>query len=103
MTDKKSLLSAIIAGAAVGTAAGVLIAPKPGKVTRRYIGSQAGKTTPESSTRKDPKIGPDKRPVPDWPGPVGLTPRRTSPIEMKPHPGDKVGFIRSGPKRLRSR
>ena len=43
MTDKKSLLSAIIAGAAVGTAAGVLIAPKPGKVTRRYIGSRAGK------------------------------------------------------------
>ena len=52
MTDKKSLLSAIIAGTAVGTAAGVLIAPKPGKVTRRYIGSRAGKLRLKIQPRK---------------------------------------------------
>ena len=43
MPGKKNFLSALIAGAAVGTAAGVLIAPKPGKVTRRYIVSRAGR------------------------------------------------------------
>ena len=42
MTDKKKFALCNYCRAAVGTAAGVLIAPKPGKVTRRYIGSRAG-------------------------------------------------------------
>ena len=40
MTGKNVLVTGIIAGAAVGAAAGLLLAPKPGKVTRRYAVSK---------------------------------------------------------------
>ena len=43
MTARKTLITGLMAGAAVGAAAGLLLAPKPGKVTRRYVASQAGK------------------------------------------------------------
>ena len=49
MTVKNVFVTGIIAGAAVGAVAGLLLAPKPGKVTRRFavsrasrIGQQAG-------------------------------------------------------------
>ena len=41
MTGKNVFVTGIIAGAAVGAAAGLLLAPKPGKVTRRFAASKA--------------------------------------------------------------
>ena len=41
MTGKNVFVTGIIAGAAVGAAAGILLAPKPGKVTRRFAVSKA--------------------------------------------------------------
>ena len=41
MTGKNVFVTGIIAGAAVGAAAGLLLAPKPGKVTRRFAVSKA--------------------------------------------------------------
>ena len=41
MTGKKVFVTGIIAGAAVGAAAGLLLAPKPGRVTRRFAVSKA--------------------------------------------------------------
>lgn len=41
MTGKNVLVTGIIAGAAVGAAAGILFAPKSGKVTRRFAVSKA--------------------------------------------------------------
>ena len=43
MTSKTPLMTGLIAGAAVGAAAGLLLAPKPGKVTRRFVAMRAGK------------------------------------------------------------
>lgn len=43
MTNRNTLITGLIAGAAVGAAAGLLLAPKPGNVTRRYLAGQAGK------------------------------------------------------------
>ena len=43
MTGKNVFVTGIIAGAAVGAAAGLLLAPKPGKVTRRFAVSQASR------------------------------------------------------------
>ena len=41
MTGKNVFVTGIIAGAAVGAAAGLLLAPKPGNVTRRFAASKA--------------------------------------------------------------
>ena len=41
MTAKKRFVTGLIAGAAIGAAAGVLLAPKPGKVTRRFVSMRA--------------------------------------------------------------
>lgn len=41
MMGKNLFVTGIIAGAAVGAAAGLLLAPKPGKVTRRFAVSKA--------------------------------------------------------------
>jgi gas vesicle protein len=43
MTGKNTLITGLIAGAALGAAAGLLMAPKPGNVTRRYLANQAGR------------------------------------------------------------
>ena len=43
MTSKNVLVTGIIAGAAVGAVAGLLFAPKPGKVTRRFAVSSASR------------------------------------------------------------
>ena len=43
MTSRNTLITGLIAGAAVGAAAGLLLAPKPGNVTRRYLAGRAGK------------------------------------------------------------
>lgn len=43
MTGKNVFVSGIIAGAAVGAAAGLLLAPKSGKVTRRFAVSKASR------------------------------------------------------------
>ncbi len=40
--SQKSLTTGLIAGAAIGTVAALLFAPKPGKVTRRYVASRSG-------------------------------------------------------------
>jgi gas vesicle protein len=37
-------VSGLIAGAVAGAAAGLIIAPKPGKVTRRYMGMRTRQT-----------------------------------------------------------
>lgn len=41
MAVMNGLVTGIIAGVAVGAAAGILLAPKPGKVTRRYAVARA--------------------------------------------------------------
>ena len=38
-------VAGIIAGAALGTAAGMLFGPKPGKVTRRFVAMRARQKT----------------------------------------------------------
>ena len=43
MTAKNVFVTGIIAGAAVGAVAGLLLAPKPGKVTRRFAVSRASR------------------------------------------------------------
>lgn len=43
MTAKNVFVTGIIAGVAVGAAAGILLAPKPGKVTRRFAMSRASR------------------------------------------------------------
>ena len=43
MMSKKTFITGLIAGTAVGAAAGLLMAPKPGKVTRRYVAGKTGK------------------------------------------------------------
>lgn len=41
MSGKNVFVTGIIAGVAVGAAAGIFLAPKPGKVTRRFAVSKA--------------------------------------------------------------
>ena len=41
MTSKYHLMTGLITGAAVGAAAGLLLAPKPGKVNRRFVAMRA--------------------------------------------------------------
>lgn len=42
MANTNKLVTAIVAGAAAGAVAGLMFAPKPGKVTRRYVSTRAG-------------------------------------------------------------
>jgi len=42
MVKRNKLVTGLIAGAAVGTVAGLLFAPKPGKVSRQIVASRAG-------------------------------------------------------------
>ncbi len=41
MTSKSHLMTGLITGVAVGAAAGLLLAPKPGNVTRRFVAMRA--------------------------------------------------------------
>lgn len=43
MTGRNTFITGLIAGAAAGAAVGLLLAPKPGNVTRRYLAGRAGK------------------------------------------------------------
>ena len=45
MATNSFFVSGLIAGAAVGTVAGLMVAPKPGKVTRRFVAMQARRKT----------------------------------------------------------
>ena len=45
MEKHNHLVTGLIAGAAVGAVAGLLLAPKPGKVTRRFVAARARRTT----------------------------------------------------------
>ena len=45
MEKRNHLVTGLIAGAAVGAVAGLLLAPKPGKVTRRFVAARARRTT----------------------------------------------------------
>ena len=40
---QKSFTTGLMAGAAIGTVAALLFAPKPGKVTRRFVANRSGK------------------------------------------------------------
>ncbi len=43
MDNKKELIGGMIAGAAIGLAVGILLAPEPGKKTRKRIADSSGK------------------------------------------------------------
>ena len=43
MVSRNNLITGLIAGAAVGAVAGVLLAPKSGEVTRRFMGMRANR------------------------------------------------------------
>ena len=45
MERRNHLVTGLIAGAAVGAVAGLLLAPKPGKVTRRFVVTRARRKT----------------------------------------------------------
>ena len=45
MEKRNQLVTGLIAGAAVGAVAGLLLAPKPGKVTRRFVAARARRKT----------------------------------------------------------
>jgi len=47
MSSVNKIVTGLIAGVAVGAAVGLLFAPKPGKVTRRFVGIRARKMTGE--------------------------------------------------------
>jgi len=42
MTTRNNLVTGLIAGAAVGTVAGLLFAPRPGKQTRHLVAARTG-------------------------------------------------------------
>ena len=54
MTNRKMLFTGLIAGAAVGAAAGLLLAPKPGDVTRRYLAGRAATLRQRMRQEKTP-------------------------------------------------
>ena len=41
MSSSNRFMTALVAATAVGAAAGILLAPKPGKVTRRFVAMRA--------------------------------------------------------------
>ena len=41
MSNSNKFMTALVAATAVGAAAGILLAPKPGKVTRRFVAMRA--------------------------------------------------------------
>ena len=43
MSSSNVLMTALVAATAVGAAAGLLLAPQPGKVTRRFVAMRAHK------------------------------------------------------------
>ena len=43
MSSSNKFMTALVAATAVGAAAGLLLAPKPGKVTRRFVAMRANK------------------------------------------------------------
>ena len=47
MSSVDKIFTGLIAGVAVGAVVGLLFAPKPGKVTRRFVGIRARKMTGE--------------------------------------------------------
>ena len=47
MSSVNKIFTGLIAGVAVGAVVGLLFAPKPGKVTRRFVGIRARKMTGE--------------------------------------------------------
>jgi len=47
MSSANKIFSGLIAGVAVGAVVGLLFAPKPGKVTRRFVGIRARQMTGE--------------------------------------------------------
>ena len=47
MSSVDKIFTGLIAGVAVGAVAGLLLAPKPGKVTRRFVGIRARQMTSE--------------------------------------------------------
>ena len=47
MSSVNKIVTGLIAGVAVGAVVGLLFAPKPGKVTRRFVGIRARKMTGE--------------------------------------------------------
>ena len=47
MSSVNKIVTGLIAGVAVGAAVGLLFAPKPGKVTRRFVGIRARQLTGE--------------------------------------------------------
>ena len=47
MSSVNRIFTGLIAGVAVGAVVGLLFAPKPGKVTRRFVGIRARKMTGE--------------------------------------------------------
>ena len=47
------LVSGLIAGALVGGAAGLVIAPKPGRVTRRFVGMRTRQTNRYLTTLRE--------------------------------------------------
>ena len=42
MTDRNKVVTGLIVGALIGTVAGMLFAPKPGKETRHVVAGKAG-------------------------------------------------------------
>ena len=47
MSSVNKIVTGLIAGVAVGAVVGLLFAPKPGKVTRRFVGIRARRMTGE--------------------------------------------------------
>ena len=47
--SSNQFVSGLIVAAAIGAVAGLLIAPKPGKVTRRFVGMRANKMRRKAS------------------------------------------------------
>lgn len=47
--SSNQLVTGLVVAAAVGAVAGLLLAPKPGKVTRRFVGMRANKMRRKAS------------------------------------------------------
>ena len=51
MPSANKIVTGLIAGVAVGAVVGLLIAPKPGKVTRRFVATRARRMTGNNFVR----------------------------------------------------